>query len=369
MNTTLQTPSIEAIPSFDPGYENTINFHYSDSQPYKNRLIITDNETSHIVYDKTTDSMRLFAVIPPNTLTAGKQYLAQIQVYDIDGNYSNLSEPVLFYCFTSPVLSFTNINDNCVYRNASIDLSLNYFQKEKEEIKNYQFFLYSEDKIMLSSSDVIYASPLNPHTFYGLKNNTSYYFRCQGETIHGMIIDTGYVGVTVQYNVIPANVAFQVSNKYDRGYIQIETNILSVGYELKNNNYGFKDSSLILTDNFLTYNEGFNITNDFSLFVEARKLPLKTFLTTDSENFSLSIINVCGTYYCRLTLKDSDMVLCSSLPKARLCTEDGSLIVTDDGKQIELIDTSYDDNEFVVFEVKRANGYYCLNSYYKTERM
>ena len=58
-----------------------------------------------------------------------------------------------------------------------------------------------------------------------------------------------------------------------------------------------------------------------------------------------------------------------SLPKARLSTDDGSYIVTDDGKQIEIIDTSYDDNEFVVFELKRIKGLYSLNAYYKRERM
>ena len=59
----------------------------------------------------------------------------------------------------------------------------------------------------------------------------------------------------------------------------------------------------------------------------------------------------------------------ASLPKARLSTDDDSYIVTDDGKQIEIIDTSYDDNEFVVFELKRIKGLYSLNAYYKRERM
>ena len=366
----LQTPSIEAIQSFDPAFDTTINYYYEDNQQYKNRIVITDNETSNVVYDKTEDSMRLYATIPANTLTAGKQYLAQVQVYDIDGNYSNLSDAALFYCFTTPTLSFARINNNDVYRNASIQLTLSYSQAQNEEIKNYQFVLYTEDKIAESSSDVIYSSTLSPYTFYGLKNNTKYYLRAYGETVHGMKMDTGYIGVNIQYDVIPANIAFQITNMYKSGYIQIETNILSVGYEIENDNYEFNDDgSVTLTDNSLTYNEGFEITDDFSLFIEAKKLPVTRFFTTNDEEISLSIINVCSTYYCKLTVKDSDISMCTSLPKARLSTDDGSYIITDDGKQIEIIDTSYDDNEFVVFELKRIKGLYSLNAYYKRERM
>ena len=369
METILQTPSIEAISSFDPAYEATINFYYGDSQPYKNRIVITDKNTNRIVYDKTEDSMRLYVTIPANTLTAGRQYLAQVQVFDIYGNYSSLSDAVLFYCFTTPVLKFANVNDNDIYRNASIKLELSYSQSENEEIKDYQFALYTENKILESSSDAIYSSALSSYTFYGLANNTKYYLRAFGETIHGMKMDTGYIGINIQYNVIPANVAFQISNQYKSGAIQIETNILSVGYELENDNYKFENGSVTLTDNSLIYNEGFEITDDFSLFVEARKLPVTKFLTTNDNNISLYIINICDTYYCRLMIKDSDFVMCASLPKARLCTDDGCYIITDDGKQIEIIDTSYEDDDFVVFEVKRVNGLYRLNAYYKAERM
>lgn len=369
MVTILQTPSIAAIKPFDPLYDTDIEFYYEDNQPYKNRVVITDNQTSKVVYDKTQDSMRLYTTIPANTLTAGKQYLAQIQVFDIDGNYSNLSDAVLFYCFTTPILSFIEINNGDIYRNASIELSLLYSQIQNEEIKDYKFVLYTEDKIIESSSDVIYSSTLSSHTFYGLKNNTKYYLRAYGETIHGMKIDTGYIAINVQYNVIPANIAFQIANMYQNGYIKIETNILSVGYELENDNYKFSDGALTLWNNSLTYNEGFEVDDDFSLFIEAKKLPVTRFFTTNNENISLSIVNVCSTYYCKLTIKDSDMVMCISLPKARLSTDNDYFIVSDDDKQIEIINTSYDDKEFVVFELKRIKGLYSLKAYYKRERM
>ena len=50
-------------------------------------------------------------------------------------------------------------------------------------------------------------------------------------------------------------------------------------------------------------------------------------------------------------------------------TNNGEYIITEDGKTIEIINTSYDDNELVVFELKRVKGIYSLNAYYKQERM
>ena len=369
MATILQTPSIEAIQSFDPAFDAAINYYYEDNQQYKNRIVITDNETSNVVYDKTEDSMRLYATIPANTLTPGKQYLAQVQVYDIDGNYSNLSDAALFYCFTTPTLSFVRISDNDVYRNASIQLTLSYSQAQNEEIKNYQFVLYTEDKIVLTSSNVFYSSALSSYTFYGLQNNTKYYVRAYGETINGMQMDTGYVAINIQYERIPANIGFYIQNIYDKGYISIETNILSVGYETENDNYEFVDGCLILKNNSLTYNEGFEITGDFSLFIEAKKLPISKFFTVGDGSISLNIVKICNTYYCRLFVKDSSLVMCTALPKARITTNNGEYIITEDGKTIEIINTSYDDNELVVFELKRVKGIYSLNAYYKQERM
>lgn len=364
----LQTPTIYTIPPFDPGYENTIEFFCTDSQPYKNRIVITDNMNGDIVYDKTSDTMRLYAVIPKNTLLAGRQYLAQIQVFDFDGESSNLSDPVMFYCFTEPVFHFQDISDGDMYKNASISPILEYSQEENEPLKSYQLFIYGADKTSISSSNVFYSS-ITPYTFYGLENNTSYFIRAAGETLHGMTLDTGYIGFFVDYNTIPANIILKAENNYHGGYIQIETNIISIGYEVGNDNYKIENGMLTLEDNYLLYNEGFNVDGDFSLFIEAKKLPIGKFLTMNSNCISLDIIKICASYYCQLIVKDSDAVHYAPLPKARLCSDDGAYISTDDGKQIEIIDTSYDDDELIVFEVKRINGIYSLNAYYKAERM
>ncbi len=41
-------------------------------------------------------------------------------------------------------------------------------------------------------------------------------------------------------------------------------------------------------------------------------------------------------------------------------------LVTADGKAVEIINLNYDDDDFIVFEVKRVNSAYSLNTYHKS---
>jgi hypothetical protein len=205
----LSTPSIVSINAFDPSFNYEVEFYYTGSQSVKNRAVITDSETYNVVYDRTISTLKLSHTIPAETLVAGKQYLIQIQVFDIADNSSNLSEEVLFYCFTTPSWSLGTIDSP--YRSASITLSPIYSQAEGETLKSYQYMLYDNSRILVNSSDVCYGEIVS-HTFYGLENNTQYYVRCVAVTSHGMSLDTGYQLVNVVYNTIPANILFPLEN-------------------------------------------------------------------------------------------------------------------------------------------------------------
>lgn len=363
---TLQTPSLTRITPLSPDCDNTVTFTYTDNQPVKNRAVITNNTTGDIIYDKTQETRTLTHTIPADTLTAGNQYLIRIQVFDIDGNSSNLSDPVLFYCFTTPRFTFYDLPDKSVTNNANITLSIDYSQAEGEKLRDVQFFKYANDKTLLSKSAVIY-SQIPSYEFYTLENNTTYYFRAVGETNHGISLDTGYIEVSTQFETIPTNIVFTLENYYCEGYIQFTSNIIIVLYELVNDNYSIEDGLLTLWNNSLTYSN-FSADEDFILFVEAKKLPLgKTFLTTNDNNISLSIIEVCGEYYCRLTVKDSNYTLCAPFPAPLLSTNDNNFIITNDGEYIELIAGIYDDDDLLIFELKRKNGYYSLKIYPRSD--
>lgn len=357
----LSSPSVLPVNAFDPGHVHTFEFHYAGSQPVKNRAVITDNETHAAVYDRTAATLKLSHTIPANTLSAGKQYTIQIQVFDADGNKSNLSEETLFYCLSAPLFQLGSITDP--YKSASITLNLSYAQAEGEALKSHQYLLYDQNRLQISSSDVYYTA--SPHTFYGLKNNKSYYVRCIGETAHGFLLDTGYAALNVVYNTIPANILFELKNHRDSGYISLATNLIIIGYETENDNYSIKDGTVTLWDNSITYKGGFSVEGDFVLYVDAKKLPLGTFLKAGDGAFALNIVNVCGSYYCELT--SGNYVLYAALPKAQLMTADGKLITNRAGQKIEIVNMSYDDDEHIIFEVKRKGSLYNLKAYYKAD--
>lgn len=361
----LPTPSLVNIRVFDPNYDYSVDFFYTGNQSVKNRAIITDNDTYEVVYDNIETTLKLSHTIPSGTLTVGKTYTIQIQVFDINGNSSNLSDEVLFSCYTTPLFTLSNLNNEGIHRSASIALDLLFSQLEGDTLKLYQYYMYDYNKSLITSTSVYYTEDNLQYSFYGLENNRTYYFRCIGESTQGFSLDTGYLQVDVVYNTIPANVLFQLENHHNKGYISLTTNMIVIGYELENDNYKFEDGALTLWDNSLTYNSGFTIEGDFILFLEAKKLPLGTFLKTTNDEFTLSIMNVCDTYYCEF--KSGEYVIYTPLPKAQLSTVDEVYLTNELGQKLEIINMSYDDDDFVIFEVKRVNNIYSLRAYYKAD--
>lgn len=358
----LSTPSVIPNHVFDANIDINFTFIYTGSQSVKNRAVIVNNETSETVYDTTIETLKLLHPIPSGTLENGQQYTIQIQVFDSNNNSSDLSEPVLFYCYSSPAFALNDFENP--YSSSSISLNVTYTQGEGEPLKSYQYLVYDYNKIQLGKSDVYYTSG-NSYLYYGLENNREYYVRCIGETVHGFILDTGYKKVLVSYNTIPSNILFQLKNHKCSGYISIDTNMTVIGYDVENENYLFSDGSVTLWDNSITYNGGFRVNDDFVLLVDAKKLPVKAFLTANDAAFSLRIVNVCGVYYCEL--RAGNYVIYKPLPKAQITTLDGKLITDNNGNKIEIINTSYEDDDFVVFEVKRIQHFYSLHVYYKAD--
>ena len=374
MENTLSTPSIYAITAFDPSQPHTFYFQYDDNQAVKNRAIIRDiskyDEEDEIVYDKEQIGMKLSHTIPANSesepenrLEPGKQYAISIQVFDNYGKSSDFSEEALFYCYSAPQFAFIDFPQT-TYVNPNITLSLNYSQAENETLKSYQFLMYSYDKTLLSSSEILYDTTNMTYQFSSLNNNEIYFFRAIGETTHGMSVDTGFCELAVQYQVSPANILLNLNNHKSLGYISIACNIVDIAYEVENDNYTFQDGCVTLKDNSVLYKE-FHVDGDFTLILEAKELPLGVFFKSNDLNLTLRLIRSCGTYYCEF--KSDNYVIYKNLPKAKLSTRNNKIITNTLGQKIEIVNTSYDSNDLAVFEVKRKNNVYSLNTYYKAD--
>ena len=134
----LPTPILSSIQTFDPSYIKLFDFYYTGNQIEKKRVIITKNDTFETVLDNTQFGMKLSYELAANTLSPG-QYTIQIQVFDFDGNSSELSQPVLFYCFTKPELKFIDFNNRV--NKANITVTISYSQLESDALKNYIYYL------------------------------------------------------------------------------------------------------------------------------------------------------------------------------------------------------------------------------------
>ena len=364
----LPTPTLSLISTFDPSKNNNIYFSYNGNQIKKKRIVIIDNKTFKTILDKTQLGMKLCYDLPANTIKTG-QYTAQIQVFDFDGNSSELSQPVLFYCYSTPSVSFSNFTDKI--NKSSINLSLSYTQAENDSVKEFAFYLYDLQKKIVTKSNNFYSLNDSSYTFLGLKNLTTYYVQCKGTSLHNMDFDTGLCEINVNHIVQPNNMLLRLSNNKCEGYIQVDCNIIDVGYIIEGGKPEFKNGEVILDNKKVTYISGFDFSDNFSMFIKARKIPLDTTFfgyTTSSGNVELSIKKIALNYYCVLR---ADSVIGSyyryvKLPNIMIIDENSNQIIDENSNVISSQVTIDDINNYIiVFEVKRKNNLYNLKAYYE----
>lgn len=134
---------IESGYAFDARYDREFKYLWSsgNNQSIANTLIIRDNETNSIVYNNKQETLLLKHILPANTLQNGKTYNVSIQVFDRDGKASELSDTLIFKCYTTPTISLNVINEQ-VIRNSSYLFIINYEQIEGEELQYYSLELY-----------------------------------------------------------------------------------------------------------------------------------------------------------------------------------------------------------------------------------
>lgn len=367
---TLPTPTLSLISTFDPSENNNIYFSYSGNQIEKKRIIIVDNKTFETVLDNTQLGMKLCYDLPANTIKVG-QYTAQVQVFDFDGNSSELSQPIIFYCYSIPIASFSNFTSKI--NKASINLSLSYRQAENDPIKEFTFYLYDLQKNLVTKSNSFYSLNDSSYTFLGLKNLTTYYVQCKGTSLHNMEFDTGLCEINVNYIVQPNNMLLLLSNNKCEGYIQVDCNIIDVGYIIEGGDPEFSNGEIILDNKKVTYISGFDFSDNFSMFVKARKTPLDTpffgyTTSTSSGNVELSIKKIALNYYCVLK---ADSVIGSyyryvKLPNVMIIDESSNQIIDENSNVISSQVTLDNINNYIiVFEVKRKNDLYSLKAYYE----
>ena len=125
----LTTPILYSINAFDAIQAQTFSFNVlGGSQVVANTLTIKNNATLAVVYSETQTTFKFEHILPANTLTNGTYYQATLTTKDAQGNESNASAPIQFYCYSQPMFEISNMPSGNVITNSSYAFTVTYNQ-------------------------------------------------------------------------------------------------------------------------------------------------------------------------------------------------------------------------------------------------
>jgi hypothetical protein len=259
-------PIALTVNAFDATIAQTFYFTASGgNQIVKNKITIRNNETNTVVYTNTVESYSLSQTVPANTLTNGLYYNYSFVTYDVNNNESAESNIVPFYCYTTPILTFTNIPSNKTISTGSYSFDVQYVQNEGELVDYIYIILYDSSENIISQSDNIYSTSTPPFTvsqiFSGLENNVSYYIRAYGVTINGTEFSSDKMSFTVIIETPEVFSTLTLTDKCSDGYTQVQSYVtLSDGesngtVEYINNN----TEAYLPSSQYVEWTQGFSI--------------------------------------------------------------------------------------------------------------
>jgi hypothetical protein len=261
------------IDAFDSSHDIIFKFIWNGNQAFGNILYIYENGTK-LIYKEPETTMQLKHTLPENILTNGKTYTAKVSVIDIDGNESELSDPILFCCFTTPTFIFNNLTENTIVKNASYEVNMSYYQIENEPLQSWEISLYDMSQNKIQGSGICYTNEIK-YTLTSLEDNQRYYIRATCMTLNGMEVSTDFILFKVEYKRPSVYSLLTLENVYNGGYIKLQSNIRAVeahakkdieyvGNECVNlkNNTVYIDKDFSLNDDFIINLLGYNLTHN-----------------------------------------------------------------------------------------------------------
>ena len=271
----LIRPILYSVSAFDATDSQIFNFNVSGGdQVVKNRLVISKQSDNTIVYNNVQTTFAFRHVVPANTLVNGEYYSAYIITYNANDEQSSPSLGIQFYCFSSPSFLFSNIPINRVITNASYNFIVTYNQNESEYLRSYTFNLYNSERVLLATSGIQYITstptlPLNVnYIFSGLNDRETYYIEANGQTMHGMFVDTGFILFSIQYETPNVFSIISLDNNCEGGYITIKSNLVGIDGESYPSPpiYVDDDTAIDLSNigDYVLWNSGYEINGDFT---------------------------------------------------------------------------------------------------------
>ena len=292
----LVTPIALSQNAFDANNEQRFYFTSSGGdQVVRNRLIIRRHSDNVVVYNSIEETYSFYQDVPAGTLVNGVYYDFYFNTYDFEGNISEDSNVVLFWCYTTPTLEFTNIPDSHIISSVSYNFQCTYNQIENERVESVVFKLYNNENVLIDYSNNIYTSEAPPnnfeYTFDNLLEETRYYIEVTGATVNGTSISTDKVYFTVKYGEPIFYEKLKLQNNANNGYINISTNLIAIdGYSNKQEpTYidGMVDLSGV--NDYVQWKDGFNIPSSFTIQILMKPCLLGKIATLKNKEGTLQL--------------------------------------------------------------------------------
>lgn len=306
----LTKPILLPVPAFDATQPYTFTFavQSSSAQITANRLTIRRQTDNQIVYEEQQETFKYEHIVSADELTNGTYYNAELIVYDAEGNASPTSVPIQFYCYSTPIVTFTNLPVNNIIQNASFSFAFSYTQTEGEKINSYVMNLYNSTGIQLSTSGINYATDGTPpytgsYTFAGLENGSTYLIELIATTINNTVVTTGKIQITIEYSRPDLFTLVEIDNNCEEGYIILTSNIVLIeGSSNPSPPIYIDDKEIDLTGegNWVKWEDGYSISGDMLTRLWFRNpneyTQIMQFSNTDGQiirlNFMLGYENV-----------------------------------------------------------------------------
>lgn len=289
----MAKPSVIRITPQDGSKDFKISMTYSGTLPYSNRIILYDATTLSVLYDNTTTNLNysIEQTVPANTLINGKKYAVQGQVFDQNGNASSLSDKMYFWCLATPSFYFDGINDGQIFDTASIFATLVYEQSDWEDIGEYCFYLYNDDKSPCIKSEIFYGTDHLTYAYRGLEDDKFYYIRAVGTTVNGIELDTGFIKIFVNYeNPEDYKLIYAECNE-NNSVVTYQTNFIVINPSDTTTEYEYNNGLINLIDKTLVYDKDFIVSGNFTMTIrlkDAYKNATVLKCSNDTMGFTLS---------------------------------------------------------------------------------
>lgn len=293
---TLLTPILRTpIKPFNANMAHVFDFYYSGSnQAVKNNLIIQRNTDNVEIYNQTLDTLQLKHTIPSNTLQNGNEYKVSVRIADINGNWSNFSDWIVFWVLDDANLNCTTINDGKVY-NQTVMFETTYTHPDSELLESYRYLLYDSNKNLLNTFTEKFSDGLSSLTqeIAGLQNDVLYYIEIKTISIHGQESTSGFLNFKPKYIAPKLTATLTTENISEQGSIKISANILQLIGKVGSGEIDYIDNDWVsLRNGSVVFEEGFNIYNsDFMLKIWLKDIPNDVvFLTLTSNSGKIQLI-------------------------------------------------------------------------------